>query len=292
MTMQARLDGGITIDRIVELQAPYFDPFFFFPALTQDVLEANRSWLEPTYLDPVTGRIVLCIQSFLVRTPHHTILVDTCVGNDKPRPVRRSWNMITSDRYQTNLAAAGVRVEDIDYVMCTHLHIDHVGWNTRLDNGRWAPTFPNAKYLFADRELAFWTEKHRQDPTPVPWITDSVLPIIEAGRAEVVKSDHALSDVVRLVPTPGHTIDHYSVQVGRAGADALVSGDILHSPLQTRYPGLSVFADYDGKQAAETRRKVLSRCCEAGTLFCAAHFPTPALGRLKPWDEGFRFVCD
>lgn len=291
MTMQLRLEG-VTIDRIIEQQAPLFEPFFFFPTLTKDVFEANRSWLEPNYLDPQSGKVVLCIQSYLVRTRHHTILVDTCVGNDKPRPARPAWDRMTSDRYHANLAAVGVRVDDIDFVMCTHLHIDHVGWNTRLDNGRWVPTFPNARYIFADAELAFWTEKHKHDPAPLPWITDSVLPIIAAGQAAVVKSDYALNDMVQLVPTPGHTIDHYSVQVGKPGQDAIITGDMIHSPLQARHPELSMFADLDGAQAAETRRTLLARCCDTPTRLCATHFPTPALGRVTRRGDAFTFVCD
>ena len=135
---------------------------------------------------------MLCIQSYIVRTPHHTILVDSCVGNHKPRPTRPFWDMMKSDRYEKNLAAAGVGIGDIDYVMCTHLHIDHVGWNTRLENGRWVPTFPKAKYLFAERELAHWTEKEKEDPASLS--LDHRLACCRSwrpSRAEVVKSDHA-----------------------------------------------------------------------------------------------------
>ena len=116
--------------------------------------------------------------------------------------------------------------------MCTHLHVDHVGWNTQLENGRWVPTFPRAKYLFADRELDHWTRRQKADPESCPWITDSVLPIVEAKRDERVKSDHVVDDLVKLIPTPGHTVDHYSVQVGKRGVDAIITGDMVHSPLQ------------------------------------------------------------
>jgi glyoxylase-like metal-dependent hydrolase (beta-lactamase superfamily II) len=133
--------------------------------------------------------------------------------------------------------------------MCTHLHVDHVGWNTRLENGRWVPTFPKARYLFAERELAFWTQKHKEDAAAWPWIGDSVLPIVEAKRADIVKSDHALNDLVQLIPTPGHTIDHFSVHVGKPGADAVITGDMIHSPIQARYPDLGMRADYDSKLA-------------------------------------------
>ena len=234
---------------------------------------------------------MLCVQSYLVRTPHHTILVDSCVGNHKPRPTRPFWDMLSSDRYEKNLAATGIGVGDIDYVMCTHLHVDHVGWNTRLENGRWVPTFPKAKYLFADRELAHWTAKEKEDPANHPWITNSVLPIVHAKRAEVVKSDHALNELVQLIPTPGHTIDHFSVHVGKPGQDALITGDMIHSPIQARYPELGMRVDYDSKQAGVSRRKVFERFCDSSTLMCMAHFPSPSIGRMSRWGERDSSSC-
>ena len=289
MTPQIKI-GNLTIHQVVESQAPIFPARDFFPTLTKELLEENRAWLEPTFLDPATGKVVLCFQSYIVKTPQHNILVDTCFGNHKPRPMRPDWNMMNSDRFEKGLAAAGLGFGDIDYVMCTHLHVDHVGWNTRLDNGRWVPTFPKAKYLFADRELAFWTQQHEKDPASLPWITDSVLPIVAAKRVEIVKSDHALGDVVKLIPTPGHTIDHYSVHVGKPGADALLTGDMIHSPLQGRYPDLGMRADYDSKQAGESRRKVFGRFCDTSSLMCMADFPSPSTGRIARWGDGFKFV--
>src|SRR3989304_4600802 len=197
--MTVRFDlGNVTIHRVVEQEAPLFQVTDFFPTLTKDMIDENRSWLEPKYF--TGGKVVLCIQSYIVKTPHHTIMVDSCVGNHKPRPARPFWNMMNSDRYEKRLAAAGFGPRDIDYVMCPHLHVDHVGWNTRLENGRWVPTFPKAKYLFADRELEHWTAKEKEDQANHPWITDSVLPIVALGRAEMVKSDHTLNELVQLIP--------------------------------------------------------------------------------------------
>jgi glyoxylase-like metal-dependent hydrolase (beta-lactamase superfamily II) len=281
--------GDLTIHRVIESEAPLFDPLTFFPTLTQQLLEQNLSWLKPDYVDPVSGNLVLCIQSYIVRTPHHNILIDSCVGNHKDRPAYPFWNKMTSGRYEKNLAATGLTVDDIDFVMCTHMHVDHVGWNTRLENGRWVPTFPKAKYVFADRELAFWTEKERTDPGQQPWIVDSVLPIIQANRQEVVSSHHQLSDIVRLVPTPGHTVDHYSVHVGKTGADAVIAGDMVHSPLQARYPDLGMRADYDRAQGGESRRALFSKLCDTSTLLCTGHFPSPSTGRLTRWGDGFRY---
>lgn len=281
--------GNITITRVVEQQGAFFDALEFFPALTPEVLQENLEWLRPQFIGE-DGKVILCVQSYLLRTPHHTILIDACVGNHKSRPHRPPWHMMNSDRYEKNLAAAGVGVGDIDYVMCTHLHADHVGWNTRLDNGRWVPTFPKAKYLFSDRELTYWTEKEKQDPATHPWITDSVLPIVAAKRVEVIKSDHQMNELVRLIPTPGHTIDHFSVHVGKAGQDAVITGDMIHSPLQARYPELGMRVDYDSVLAGQSRRTVLEQFCDSSTLLCTAHFPSPSIGRIARWGDGFKIV--
>ena len=281
--------GSATIHRIVEQEGPFFDAMPFFPGMTKEFLDENRAWLQPRFLD-ANDKLILCIQSYVVQTPHHTIMIDTCVGNHKPRPTRSFWNMMSSDRYEKSLAASGFSVNDIDFVMCTHLHTDHVGWNTRLENGRWVPTFPNARYVFADRELAYWTRRQQDDPGACPWIIDSVLPIVAANRADIVTSAHAFNDLVTLIPTPGHTIDHYSVQVGRPGAYAIITGDMIHSPLQARFPELGMMADYDSKQAGDSRRALFDRVCDTSTLMCTAHFPSPSTARVVRHREAFDFI--
>jgi glyoxylase-like metal-dependent hydrolase (beta-lactamase superfamily II) len=227
--------GNVVIHRVIEQEGPLFEALSFFPSLRKEQLAEHLSWLCPRFLTP-EGRLILCIQSYVIRTDWHTILVDTCVGNHKSRPTRPFWHMMNIDRYERNLSAAGLRPEDIDFVMCTHLHADHVGWNTRLADGRWVPTFPKARYVFADREVGFWTERQRAAPETCPWMEDSVLPIIAAHRAHIVTSSYEFDDLVRLVPTPGHTIDHFSVAIGRNTADAIITGDMVHSPLQVRFP--------------------------------------------------------
>jgi glyoxylase-like metal-dependent hydrolase (beta-lactamase superfamily II) len=282
--------NDITIHPIVEQQGSWFNVMEFFPTLTKEVLDENRSWMQPAFLDPSNNGLVLCIQGFVIKTPHHNILIDSCVGNHKPRPTRPFWHMLDGDRFTKGLGAVGLTVDDIDYVMCTHLHTDHVGWNTRLENGRWVPTFPNAKYVMADRELAFWTERENKDPSACPWITDSVLPIVAANRAQVVKSDFVLNEALQLIPTPGHTIDHFSVLVGRSGRCAFITGDMIHSPLQGKYPELGMRVDYDSTLAGATRRKTFDRFCDEDTLMCLSHFPAPSTGRVRRWGEGYKFV--
>jgi len=282
--------ADISIHPVVEQQGAWFQAMGFFPALDQGLLDENRSWLAPTFLD-AGDRLIFCIQSFVIKTPDHNILIDACVGNHKKRPTRPFWNMLDSDRFEKALGAAGLTVNDIDYVMCTHLHTDHVGWNTRLENGRWVPTFPKAKYIMADRELAHWTAREKENPQGVPWITDSVLPIVAANRAQIVKSDFAFNERIQFIPTPGHTIDHYSVLVGRAGADVLITGDMIHSPLQGKYPDLGMMADYDSREAGQTRRRVFDRFCEEPTILCATHFPAPSTARVRRWGDSYKFVA-
>lgn len=278
--------GGVAVHRIVEQVLPFETPQSFLPTLAPEVLAENRHWMEPVDLDPATGKLVLCIQSYVLRTPHFTVLIDTCVGNHKTNPRFPAWNGRTDTAYMNALAAAGIGVEDIDYVMCTHMHVDHVGWNTRLVGGRWVPTFPKARYIFAEREYAHWSAMHAKAPIPV--YAESVLPVIAAGQADMVSDTHALGDHIRLTPTPGHTPGHVAVELGRGRTEAVFTGDLIHTRLQARYPELSMRADADPVQSAATRRAFLERHCEEGTLCCTSHFPSPSAMRLARWGEGFR----
>jgi glyoxylase-like metal-dependent hydrolase (beta-lactamase superfamily II) len=220
--MTQRQLGGIFIDRIIESNSPDFDPYEFFGQTLEADWAPHREWLQPRAMDPVTGNLIFPMQSYVVRTGHHTILIDTCVGNHKDRPGRDNWHQTTGTQYMDGLAALGLSVEDIDYVMCTHMHTDHVGWNTKLLDGRWVPTFPNAKYVFSEKEYDYWEDLNKR--TPLPHLIDSVLPIVEAGRAMMVSNDFALDDKVWLVPTPGHTPDHFSIRLSSNGFDGVMGG--------------------------------------------------------------------
>jgi glyoxylase-like metal-dependent hydrolase (beta-lactamase superfamily II) len=277
--------GDLTIHRVIEQETNFLPALEVLPGLTPDLLAENRPWMREAGALDADDVLILCFQSYIVKTPHHTILVDSCIGNDKPRPLRPKWNMKTDDTYMRALAASGFSVGDIDFVMCTHLHVDHVGWNTRLEGGRWLPTFPNARYVFAKSEFDYWAEQHAK--APVPPYADSVLPIVEANRAEIVRNDYAIGDHVRILPTPGHTPGHVAFTLGRGRDDAVVSGDLMHSPLQTHYPELSAKFDVDPAQAAVTRRNFLERYCDTDTLCCTAHFPSPSSGKIRRRGNGF-----
>src|SRR5271154_6231122 len=235
--------GDLTIDRIVEQEGAFYPALDLFPELTADLLAENRDWLRKAGAIDETDTLLFCFQSYVVRTPHHTILIDSCIGNSKPRPVRPKWHMKTDDTYMRALKAQGLSVEDIDFVMCTHLHVDHVGWNTKMEGGRWVPTFTKARYVFGKAEYDYWAEEHAK--AAVPAFGDSVLPVVEAKRADIVGDDFTVGDHVRILPTPGHTPGHVAFTFGRGKDDAVISGDLMHSPLQTRYPEMSVKFDVD-----------------------------------------------
>jgi glyoxylase-like metal-dependent hydrolase (beta-lactamase superfamily II) len=281
MTFKA---GNATIHRIIEMEVGFTPALEFLPNLTKAVLDENRSWLHPSALD-AEDNLVLCFQSYVVKTGKHNILIDSCVGNDKERTARPLWHKKKDDAFMKGLAAAGLTVNDIDFVLCTHLHVDHIGWNTRLENGRWVPTFPNARYIFSKKELDFWIEESKK--TDLPQIVDSVIPIVEAKACDVVTSDHSLTDLITLIPTPGHTIDHYAVTLGK---DAVFTGDLIHTPLQALHPELSMRVDYDPAQGIASRTRFLETYCDTNTLCCFAHFPSPSKGYVKRWGNGFK--CD
>jgi glyoxylase-like metal-dependent hydrolase (beta-lactamase superfamily II) len=284
MTFKA---GDATIHRIIEMEVGFTPALEFLPNLTKEVLDENRSWLHPAALY-ANDNLVLCFQSYVIQTGKHNILVDSCIGNDKDRAARPLWHKKKDDAFMKGLAAAGLTVNDIDFVLCTHLHVDHIGWNTRLENGRWVPTFPKARYIFSKTELDFWLDEAKK--TDLPQIVDSVIPIVEAKACDIVTSDHSLNDLITLIPTPGHTIDHYAVTLGHGGKDAVFTGDLIHTPLQALHPELTMRVDYNPAQGAASRRKFLETYCDTSTLCCFAHFPSPSKGFVKRWGNGFK--CD
>ncbi len=283
--------GDVAVERVLEREGPLLPPSTLFPAAGAGI-DAHRGWLEPGLLDPASGLLVLAFHSFVIRTPRATILVDTCGGNDKPRPGKPRYHM-QNWPWLERLAAAGVRPEEVDVVLCTHLHVDHVGWNTRLLDGRWTPTFPNARYLFARDEWTYWEAQYRSDGfADDPYYEDSILPVFEAGQAELVEGGHEIDRGVWLEPTPGHTPGHVCVHVQGGGGAAVMSGDLMHHPVQCAEPDWNSCFCVDPDGARRARRAFLDRHAGAGTLVMPAHFPTPAAGRLRGAGAAWRFDFD
>lgn len=282
--------GNIRWHRIVEHEGPEFEIGFLLPDATPEAVEPYRAWLEPRFLEPGTGRLMMTTQSYVLQTRHHNILIDSCVGNDKERRFYPPWSGRTDTSYLDALAAAALGVGDIDYVMCTHLHADHVGWNTRLVDGRWVPTFPNARYVFAETEFAFWSELNKKGKKYSDGcIDDSVLPVVDAGRADIVADDFAFSDEIHFERLPGHTPGHVGIHLKSGGAAAILSGDVMHVPLQCREPGWSAVGCSDRALSAVTRQSFLDRYCETDTLIMTGHFPTPSVGHIRRLGNTFDF---
>ena len=288
--------GEVEITRAIEFEAPLLDALTLFPDADAVTVESHRDWLQPRLQDPTTGLLILAFHTFVIRTPRHLILVDACGGNDKERPQKPRYHH-NSWPYLENLAAAGVALEDVDYVLCTHLHVDHVGWNTRLVDGRWIPTFPNAKYLFSRTEWEFWEEEYQSEAfTDDPYYEDSILPVIEAGAAMMVEGDHVIDDWVRLAPSPGHTPGHGNLEIsslaGAATPDAVMTGDLMHHALQCAEPHWNSCFCVTPAQSAATRRAFLEEHAGSPTLVMPAHFPTPGAGRIVEVGNAFRFRFD
>ena len=273
--------GDVTITCVVEIDRSSFPTASMLPDSTPDAIAAHHGWLKPHFFDDAVGDLASRIQTFVVRTPRHTILVDTCVGNDKNRAGNPLWHR-RDGPYLDELARAGATPEAVDYVLCTHLHVDHVGWNTRFVDGRWSPTFPRAKYVFAGDEWEYW--RHERDLC----IADSVVPVVEAGQAMLVDSRHAVDPWLAFEPSPGHTPGHVCVRLSTSGGQAVFTGDLMHRTVQVAEPQWSSRFCYDPKQAAATRREFVERHADSGVLVLAAHFPRP--GYIVRAEGGTRFA--
>jgi glyoxylase-like metal-dependent hydrolase (beta-lactamase superfamily II) len=282
--------GEFQISRVIESEVPIFDPMVFLPDADADVVAANKDWMIPRYMEAESGLLIFAFQSYIIRTARHTILVDTCVGNDKPRPARPQWHMMNGP-YLADLAAAGVQPEEVDFVLCTHLHVDHAGWNTRLVDGRWVPTFPNAKYIFARTEYELWEGRHESgNDGPVPSVfEDSVLPVMEAGQAVLVDMDHQIGEGIWFEPAPGHTDGSVVVNLSSGTETAVLSGDVIHHPIQLVRPDWSSRACEDRVLSATTRRALIERYADTDTLLAPAHFASPTMGHIVTKGEAFGY---
>ncbi len=280
--------GPLEVSRVEETRTQ-FDAFMFYPDLSRDTPARYASWLAP-YFDIDAHSFPCIFQSFVVRDRNATILIDTCIGNDKERPDFELAHRLNNP-YLDRLRAANCAPEDVDIVLCTHFHVDHVGWNTRLDNGRWIPSFPNARYIFSKEEYArFAPENRTAEPPPfLDIFEDSVLPVIQRGQAEFISGEQQIHDLLTVFPTPGHTPGHVSIRAKHSDEIGIFFGDVIHNPIQMAEPDLNSSFCEDGSQARASRRKVLDEAAEHNHLLIPGHFCSPHIGRVKRAGAGFVF---
>jgi glyoxylase-like metal-dependent hydrolase (beta-lactamase superfamily II) len=259
------------------------------------MLARGREWLDERFIARDRDDIYLSFHSFVIQSGGRNILVDTCHGNDRQRDGNFAYyNQLQTD-YLGNLARYGMGPEDIDVVLCTHLHFDHIGWNTRLENGRWVPTFPNARYLMSkvdfDHFGAIGADTH--EAMHLQSYQECVLPVVAAGQVDFVAmdrtSDHDLGPNLWLEPAPGHTLGSVVLHARNEHGGALFSGDVWHHPLQFAEPSLAIFVEQDVALGTATRRRLIEGCVDTNTLLMAAHFPSPTAGRVVSHGDGFRF---
>jgi glyoxylase-like metal-dependent hydrolase (beta-lactamase superfamily II) len=282
--------GKYAIDKVVELEKAFAPAREFFPDLTAEMLEICQRELPPGQLTP-EGWVNMSYHAFVVKTDRYTMLVDTCCGNHKERSTRPEFSQLNTN-FMATLAEAGVKPEEVDYVMCTHLHWDHVGWNTRLVDGRWVPTFPNAKYIISKTEYDFWDNAYRTGSPSVHCVSfeDSVLPVKRADQVVLVDDDYDLDGGITLEPCHGHSAGHVVVNIASQGAKGVVTGDVIHHQIQLRFPTMSTVADTDRNLARQTRTALIEKMADSGTLLLPAHFRTPTVGTIHRAREGFRYA--
>lgn len=294
-TMKTQRIGQFSIDRVLESQGAFAAVDFVLPGVDLQKLQEQESWLVPRFLNE-QRQLMMSFHSFVLRTPRYNILIDTCVGNDKERPQRLGWHR-QQYPYLQALAQVGLVPEQIDFVCCTHLHADHVGWNTCLRDGQWVPTFPKARYVFSSAEYKHWESAHRHalaQGQPVPnhgSFADSVLPVVDAGQAMMVEGGHDLDAGVRLEPAHGHTPGSCVLHARSGGEHAVFTGDILHTPVQLVDLSWSSRFCHDAQQAARVRHDLVHQVADTSTLLMAAHFPNPVAGRVVSHSHGFRWHC-
>jgi glyoxylase-like metal-dependent hydrolase (beta-lactamase superfamily II) len=275
--------GKVKITKVVELET-VGSTRFILPLATNEEIQ-KLPWLIPHFATE-EGRLKMSIHSLVLETGKRRMVVDTGLGNDKQGRGIPTWNDRKGPFLET-LTTAGFAPDSIDTVLCTHLHVDHVGWNTRLAGGKWVPTFANARYLFGKTEFEHWRD-HSVEPAHIAVFSDSVKPIWDAGKAELIAGDAKLTDEISMISTPGHSPGHMSIHIRSDGEEGLLTGDVAHHPCQMAHLDWSSTADSDPKQSVVARRELFSRFADTPTLVIGGHYNA---GHIKRDGEAFRFVA-
>jgi len=275
--------GKVKITKVVELETVGSTRFILPLASNEEI--RKLPWLIPHFATE-EGRLKMSIHSLVVETPKHRIVVDTGLGNDKEGRNVPTWNN-RNDPFLEKLTLAGFHPDSIDTVLCTHLHVDHVGWNTKLADGKWVPTFANARYVFGKTEFEYWRD-HSVEPTHIAVFNDSVKPIWNAGMAELIASDAKLTDEISMISTPGHSPGHMSIHIRSDGEEGLLTGDVAHHPCQMAHLDWSSTADSDPRQSVVARRELFSRLADRPVLVIGGHYNA---GHIQREGDAFKFIA-
>ena len=293
--------GSVEITSIIEQDLTEINELIW--GAKRDAVQ-EIDWLLPNYAEE-DGTLKGLIQSFILDAPSARIVVDTCIGDNKDRRYFKKFHECQTG-FLERFEQAGFTRGSIDYVLCTHMHSDHVGWNTMWDGDKWIPTFPNARYLFADTELAFWETENAEDKgdpataetkreagnrafvrTQIQTHIDSIAPVFEQGLADSVPTNHQVCEEVKLIPTPGHTPGHVSVWIASQGQEAVITGDCIHHPCQIARPNWPTVVDHDQEMGNRTRQNLLETARNQGTLFIGTHFCEPTAGQIEKDGDGY-----
>ena len=274
--------GKVKITSVVEVVIPFPDGRLISQA-TPQALKASP-WLFPHFVQE-TDTLMACVQALLVEAPGLRLLVDSCIGNDKPRGLTGGTSLATP--FLQHLDDAGWSRDRVNAVLCTHLHVDHVGWNTMCVDGKWVPTFPKARYLVGKHEFEHWRNEGDEEQRTI--FADSVQPIFDAGLVDLVATDHRISPEIRLRATPGHTPGHVSVMIESEGHKAVITGDIAHHPCQMAHPDWTTTYDSDSQAATATRAKLFAEWADQPILVIGTHYVAPTAGYVKRDGAAYSF---
>lgn len=281
--------GDVEIARLVEVYGWEDDIAMLLPNADAEFVK-QFGWLRPHFATP-DGRMIISFQAFVLRSRGKVVMIDTCIGADRQREFEVFCNLQTT--FLEDMEAAGFPPKEVSAVLCTHLHFDHVGWNTRLVDGKWVPTFPQARYFFGRREWEHW--KHLRETNGyhhMEHLGDSIDPVVEAGLVELIEPDFRITDEVSLIPTPGHTPGHVSVLIRSRGEEAVITGDMMHHPIQLAVPHIPGNFDMDKEQGVRTRLEFIKRFSGQPTLVIGSHFPEPTAGWIVPDGDVWKLVTE
>jgi len=277
--------GDVTVTRIVELWDFQDNIQMTMPDATAEEVIAMQ-WLHPHYATP-DGKQRMNFQGFVVQAPGRVIVVDSCIGAGRQRDFDVFCDL--PEGFIEDLESLGISRHDVDTVMCTHLHFDHVGWNTYKDpeTGEYKPTFPNARYLFGRTEYDAWQDTIRNDGVHTDThLVECVDPIVNAGMADFIEADHQIAEGIRCEPSHGHTPGHVHVRISSQGQDAVITGDLMHHPMQCAMPYRHATFDMDKEAGRQTRMGFVEKYADSGVIVIGAHFAEPTAGHIRTHGEG------